>query len=195
MATMDAPTRDPSTTHSPLPPLPKVTLSLWELVPTDRRHYFNRRPGQTFHHRTYEFGSSPQLMPLVRAYLDTCAAGRGVEDFQYVFTLLGSELAGNALHHSRSGQPGGRYTLTCRQFHDGLQLECADQGDPNATNSRCISPLTHSPGGLALDTENGRGLAMVDLLAMAWGDNGFPDARQVWFFLDFGLRSSSWNIV
>ena len=195
MATMDAPTRDPSTTHSPLPPLPKVTLSLWELVPTDRRHYFNRRPGQTFHHRTYEFGSSPQLMPLVRAYLDTCAAGRGVEDFQYVFTLLGSELASNALHHSRSGQPGGRYTLTCRQFHDGLQLECADQGDPNATNSRRISPLTHSPGGLALDTENGRGLAMVDLLAMAWGDNGFLDARQVWFFLDFGLRSSSWNIV
>lgn len=192
MVPMDALTRAPSTYHPSLPPLPEATLPLWDLVPTSQRHYFNHQPPSEFHHRAYEFGSSPQLMPLVRSYLATCAAGHD-ENFQFVFTLLGAELASNAIHHSRSGRVGGRYTLTCRREPDGLHLDCIDQGDPHAHPSRIGEHLTPAPDGLSPDAESGRGLAMIDRLATTWGENGCPQARQVWLYLRSDLSGSQWE--
>ncbi|WP_026122398.1 ATP-binding protein [Nocardiopsis halotolerans] len=180
---------------APMPVLPEVTVSLSELVPPRYRHYFTGRADRA-HYRTrrYDFGGSIQYMPLVRAFLDTCAADRD-RDYRYLFTLLGSELANNALEHSRSGQPFGGYTLTCRRTRTGLRLTCRDEGARDGRTvglgQRCH--LKANPNGLDLSAESGRGLAMVNALATSWGDNGIPDYRQVWFFLAYDLTDNLWN--
>ena len=176
------------------PSLPKAMLPLWELVPAERQHYFNHQPARFFR-RSFELGSSPHLLPLARAFLDTCAADQSSE-FQYVFTLLGNELATNALEHSRSGSPGGHFILTCHRLDSGLYLACADEGNWNTDHALAhVDHLAHFPEGLSLESETGRGLAMINLLATSWGDNGFPSARQVWFYLSFDLAGSSWNTL
>lgn len=176
--------------------LPEVTVPLGELVPQRCRHYFTGRADRA-HYRTrrYDFGGSAQYMPLVRAFLDTCAAERD-RDYRYLFTLLGSELANNALRHSRSGQPFGVYTLTCQRTRNGLYLTCRDQG---ARDGRTVDlgqrpHLTANPNGLDSEAESGRGLAMVNALATSWGDNGVLDYRRVWFFLAYDLADSLWNV-
>ncbi len=114
---------------APMPVLPEVTVPLNELVPPAYRHYFNGQPSRPHYSvRRYDFGSSPQYMPLVRAYLDTCAAQQS-SDYRYLFKLLGSELANNALRHSKSGLPGGSYSLLVARHRDGMTLTCRDQGE------------------------------------------------------------------
>ena len=181
---------------APLAALPEVTVPLGALVPPRVRHYFTGRADRApYRTRRYDFGGSTQYMPLVRAFLDTCAADRD-RDYRYLFTLLGSELANNALKHSRSGEPFGVYTLTCQRHRDGLRLTCRDQGAKqggDALPSGRRSHLSVNPSGPGLDAESGRGLALVDALATSWGDNGIPDHRQVWFFLAYDLTGSRWN--
>jgi anti-sigma regulatory factor (Ser/Thr protein kinase) len=177
------------------PPLPQVTLPLGELVPRRCRHYFNphaRRPHYKV--RSYEFGSLPQLMPLVRAVLDASAAERDA-DYRYLFTLLGSELASNALTHSLSGRPFGTFTLRCERRRTGLYLTCTDQGHPDGrtTPEGRREHLAADPAGLDPDAESGRGLALVDALSTTWGDNGIADHRQVWFFLAYDLTDNRWT--
>ncbi|WP_017604992.1 ATP-binding protein [Nocardiopsis alkaliphila] len=180
---------------APLAVLPEVTVPLGELVPPRVRHYFTGRADRApYRTRRYDFGGSAQYMPLVRAFLDTCAAERD-RDYRYLFTLLGSELANNALEHSRSGEPFGVYTLTCQRHRDGLRLTCRDQGSKQEASvpPGRRSHLSAGPNGLDLAAESGRGLALVDALATSWGDNGIPDYRQVWFFLAYDLTGSRWN--
>ncbi|WP_160050519.1 ATP-binding protein [Nocardiopsis sp. FR4] len=179
----------------PMPPLPEVTVPLGELVPPRCRHYFTGTTDRApYRVRRYDFAGSVQYLPLVRAFLDTCAATRE-EDYRYLFTLLGSELASNALRHSKSGQPFGVYTLTCQRTRTGLRLTCRDQGarDGKTVDFGQRSHLRPNPNGLDLSAESGRGLAMIDALATDWGDNGIPDHRQVWFFLAYDLAGSRWN--
>ncbi|MFV2199177.1 ATP-binding protein [Nocardiopsis sp. LOL_012] len=165
------------------------------MVPPRCRHYFTGRADRA-HYRTrrYDFIGSPRHLPLVRAFLDTCAAERD-RDYRYLFTLLGSELAANALTHSRSGERLGTYTLACTRSRDGLRLTCRDQGARNhrttAVGQR--SYLAPDPAGLDPHAESGRGLALLDTLASAWGDNGQSDYRQVWFFLAYDLTDNPWN--
>ncbi|WP_028648374.1 ATP-binding protein [Nocardiopsis sp. CNT312] len=180
---------------TPLATLPEVTVPLGALVPPRCRHYFTGRTDRA-HYRTrrYDFIGSPRHLPLVRAFLDTCAAEREA-DYRYLFTLLGSELATNALTHSRSGERLGTYTLSCTRSRDGLRLTCRDQGDkhhrPRPLGRR--SYLAPDPGGLDPHAESGRGLALLDALATTWGDNGQSDYRQVWFFLAYDLTDNPWN--
>ncbi|MFJ9557830.1 ATP-binding protein [Nocardiopsis sp. NPDC101807] len=179
---------------APVPPMSEVTIALHELVPYALRHYFNGSPDRPYYRtRRYDFGSSLLFLPLVRAFLDTCAAEQS-SDYRYLFTLLGSELASNALKHSRSGIPGRSYTLLCERKRDGLRLTCRDDGiaKDTATSVHDRSHLTVDPGGLDPSAEAGRGLAMVDALATEWGDNGRPGHRAVWLFLAYGLQGSRW---
>ncbi|GHC90823.1 hypothetical protein GCM10007079_37440 [Nocardiopsis terrae] len=179
---------------APVPPMAEVTIALHELVPHAYRHYFNGRPDRPYYSsRRYDFGASPLLLPLVRAFLDTCAAEQST-DYRYLFTLIGSELASNALTHSRSGLPGRSYTLLCERKRDGLRLTCRDDGIANDTTTGLHDRhyLTPDPGGLDPSAEAGRGLALVDALATDWGDNGRPAHRAVWFFLAYDLKDSAW---
>ncbi|WP_017594985.1 ATP-binding protein [Nocardiopsis potens] len=179
---------------APVPPLPEVTVALDDLIPPGYRHYFNRRPDRPYYStRRYDFPGRPGFLPLVRAFLDTCAAEHD-RDYRYLFTLLGSELATNAIAHSRSGRPGGSYSLVVRRGIGGLTLTCRDDGTvpPGVlTTARDDAPLRPEP--LGIEKARGRGLAMVAVLASAWGDNGRASYRHVWFHLAYDLTGSAWN--
>ncbi|WP_150241179.1 ATP-binding protein [Nocardiopsis quinghaiensis] len=175
--------------------LPEVTVPLGELVPPRCRHYFTGDADvRSYKARCYSFGGSVQYLPLVRAFLNTCAATQP-EDYRYLFTLLGSEIANNAIAHSRSGEPYGTYTLKCERRDGGMKLTCRDQGARNCARAESDrrSYLRARPNGLELSAESGRGLALVNALATSWGDNGIPEYRQVWFFLAYDLTDNLWN--
>ncbi|MBB6122121.1 ATP-binding protein [Nocardiopsis algeriensis] len=181
----------PSTTRAPMPELGQATVPLSCFIRSAHRHYFSgraERPGYRMRH--YEFAGTPAVMPLVRAFLDTCAADQS-SDYRYLFTLLGSELANNAICHSLSGRPGGSYVLKVERNREGLRLTCRDLG---GLCERDVH-LAPSPDGLDLGAESGRGLALVDALASEWGYNGNAQYRSVWFHLAYDLAGSSWNTL
>ena len=172
-----------------------VTVPLTSFVRPLFHHYFSGRAERPqYRVRRYDFAGDTALLPLARAFLDTCAADRDT-DYRYLFTLLGSELAANAIRHSRSGQPGGSYTLEVTRSSSRLRLACRDRGSPrnspyDITGERHLAPV---PGWDAADAVTGRGLALVDSLASEWGDNGRADFRSVWFALDYDLSGSVWG--
>jgi anti-sigma regulatory factor (Ser/Thr protein kinase) len=86
--------------------------------------------------------------------------------------LICSELASNAILHSASSQPGGRFTVRA-EAHEGdyLWIEVEDEGGPwgeQVTTEEC-----------------GRGLHIVSALATSWGVEGDMLARVVWARLDW----------
>jgi hypothetical protein len=179
----------PSSVFAPMPALGEATVPLTSFIRPYHRHYFSGRSERSnYRLRRYDFAGTPILMPLVRAFLDTCAADRST-DYRYLFTLLGSELANNAIRHSLSGHPGGGYTLCVQRRREGLSLVCKDRGRHSGENTR-LAPRVN---GLDPQAESGRGLAMVDALATDWGDNGRAEFRSVWFSLDYDLTGSRWN--
>ncbi|RKS10322.1 histidine kinase-like protein [Nocardiopsis sp. Huas11] len=174
---------------APMPALGEATVPLTSFIQPTHRHYFSGRSERpNYRLRRYDFAGTPAVMPLVRAFLDTCAAAQS-GDYRYLFTLLGSELANNAIRHSLSGRPGGSYTLLVHRSRDGLRLTCHDRGGLRQEDSR----LASKPDGLNLSAESGRGLALVEALATGWGDNGQADFRRVWLYLAFDLAGSRWN--
>ena len=169
-----------------------VTVPLASFIQPMHRHYFSGRPERpNYRVRRYDFPGNPVVMPLVRAFLTTCAATRS-SDYRYLFTLLGSELANNAVRHTRSGLLGGTFSLVVDRHRDGLHLICRDRGPvrPDAESE----PIAH-PRGLDLGAESGRGLAMVDAFATEWGTDGFGNMRRVWCYLAFDFEDSEWETV
>ena len=88
-----------------------------------------------------------------------------------VVELVTSELAGNAVQHSGSGQPGGKFTLHLAAFDDRWTVRVDDAGGPT-------EPLMR--GAAAYEAEAGRGLALVAALSLNWGVVGDQYARAVW---------------
>ena len=174
---------------APVPVQGEATVPLASFIRPFQRHYFSGLPERpNYRARSYDFAGVPALMPLVRAFLDTCAATESA-DYRYLFTLLGSELANNAIRHSLSGHPGGTYTLRVHRNKEGLHLTCHDRGGLRTRNARPAS----ASRGLDPEAESGRGLAIVDALATDWGDNGNAEYRTVWLFLAYDLTRSGWN--
>ncbi|MBE3001352.1 ATP-binding protein [Nocardiopsis sp. HNM0947] len=191
----------------------EVTVPLSSFIRPHHAHYFSgRRDRPHFRHRQYSFPGIPTLLPLVRAFLDTCALtvsssidsqdSQDSREYRYLFTLLGSELATNAIQHSRSGEAGGSFTLVVRRSCEGLHLTCKDHGSPRGVGSPDSAgstvpmprePLSADPSGLKHDHESGRGLALVNALATSWGDNAQPELRKVWFFLARDLDGNPWS--
>ncbi len=80
-----------------------------------------------------------------------------------------SELATNAIEHSNSARPGGRFTVRASRHTGFLRVEVEDDGGP-----------WQEPGGH--DSQRGRGLLIVAALAHAWGVIDGPAGRRVvWF--------------
>ncbi|WP_017624448.1 ATP-binding protein [Nocardiopsis chromatogenes] len=179
---------------TPVPPLPRVTVPLTAFIPPMRRHYFCGAYTGPYTRRRVDVPGMADMLPLVRSFLDTCAAERD-RDYRYLFTLLGSELATNALVHSRSGRPEATYTLIVERGRGGLTLTCRDDGDKRLP-PRVMAPERAylRPSGLtsASSGEAGRGLALVDALSTTWGDNGWATHRNVWFHLSFDMEGSAW---
>ncbi|MFI6818724.1 ATP-binding protein [Nonomuraea sp. NPDC050328] len=88
--------------------------------------------------------------------------------------LIVSELATNAIRHSHSGRPGGRFVVTLEVVGSSLRVEVRDEGGPRRP---MLFPLcTTEPGG--------RGLAIVSELSAKWGVAGDDYGRTVWAVLE-----------
>ena len=86
--------------------------------------------------------------------------------------LCVSELATNAVLHSRSGRPGGRFTVRAAVRAGSVRVEVTDEG----------GPWGHERDG---DGQSGRGLVIVGKLAGRWGRDEGGAGRTVWFEIDW----------
>jgi hypothetical protein len=85
--------------------------------------------------------------------------------------LCASELAANAILHSQSGQPGGKFTVRAEFNPDGsVRIEVEDQGGPWTPRA---------PG-----TAHRHGLDIIHALAADWGIDGDYRTRTIWIRLD-----------
>lgn len=87
-----------------------------------------------------------------------------------VAQLVASELAGNAVKHSRSGQPGGVFTVHLAAFEDRWRIRVDDGGGPDEPSVKTEAD----------QDEAGRGLVLVAALSVEWGVLGDHYARAVW---------------
>ena len=174
-----------------VPTLTTTENDVFARVPDEYRHYFNGRVPVPFTKRRWEFAGEPVSVPLVRAFLETCAAGRDAE-YRYVLALLGAELATNAIRHSRSGEPGQSFVVRVDRGPNGMTVTCRDNGMPTSAIEKGGGRLFAAVPEERLTAEDGRGLALIDSFATTWGDNGHPSIRKVWFHLAYDLTGSSW---
>jgi serine/threonine-protein kinase RsbW len=86
--------------------------------------------------------------------------------------LLVSELATNALEHTSTGN-GGQFEVTIYRDKPSLLIGVTDNG----------SDRTPAPGTLNPESETGRGLGLVELIAHRWGHCRGKHGRTVWFEL------------
>ena len=127
--------------------------------------------------RTFE--GRPEHLTTVREFTRYVAGDRDGAD---LMEMVASELAGNAIQHSQSGGPGGRFMLQVLDFRDRWQIRVIDEGGPTVPH---ICELTSFESADDLDklgdeAEAGRGLAMVAAVSSAWGVAGDQKAREVW---------------
>ncbi|MFD3836308.1 ATP-binding protein [Streptomyces sp. NPDC058642] len=117
-------------------------------------------------------GPGRSSVRLARAAVRTWLAEYGIQGQAEIAELLVSELATNAVVHAR-----GRYRLTLSLTAGRLRCTVADEGPGLAG--------THGEGSDE-DSENGRGLLLVDALADRWGSGCVEDGvgKEVWFELE-----------
>jgi serine/threonine-protein kinase RsbW len=99
------------------------------------------------------FPATPQQVGEARRFLAGILDGRSAADDA---VLCLSELASNAVLHSRSAIPGAQFTVRATLKNAQLRVEVSDDGGP-----------WHSPDG-GEDQQHGRGLGIVSCLATAW---------------------------
>jgi anti-sigma regulatory factor (Ser/Thr protein kinase) len=85
--------------------------------------------------------------------------------------LVASELAGNAIQHTDSGEPGGSFTLHLATFADHWTVRVDDAG---GVSEPCVQLND------GFEDEAGRGLALVAAVSKSWGVLGDQYARAVW---------------
>jgi anti-sigma regulatory factor (Ser/Thr protein kinase)/DNA-binding XRE family transcriptional regulator len=116
------------------------------------------------------FPATPQQVGEARRFLAAIVEGRSAVD-DAVHCL--SELASNAVLHSRSSAPGAQFTVRATLKNDQLRVEVSDDGGP-----------WHWPDG-GDDQQHGRGLVIVSRLTTAWGRAGTPDTGwTVWYTIN-----------
>ena len=109
----------------------------------------------------------------VREFLTRTGHGEGALDDA---ELAGSELATNALLHSRSGQSGGVMTLFIRSDSSRLRVAVADQG--------ARDPVDSEGHGRADGDDYGRGKLIVDSCATRSGEYWSEATHVAWFEID-----------
>jgi anti-sigma regulatory factor (Ser/Thr protein kinase) len=105
-----------------------------------------------------------QVRAWIEGILPACDA---LEDL----VLIASELASNAVTHTRSGQDNARFTVDVTWSADRARVVVGDKGSDEVPDS--ANPDEN-------DAETGRGLLLVGALSAAWGMAGNADARWVW---------------
>ena len=118
------------------------------------------------------FRGSAECLSEVRRFTAAVLGDRPGVD---LVVLAASELAGNAILHTASGDPGGQFVVHIAAFADRWQVRVDDAGGPD-------HPRVHENGCAELCdlAEAGRGLAMVAAVSRAWGVLGDKYSRAVW---------------
>jgi anti-sigma regulatory factor (Ser/Thr protein kinase) len=97
-------------------------------------------------------------------------------------TLAVSELASNAVKHTHSGRPGGRYALAVQVTAAEVWVTVVDQGGPRCPRlPRDADPTADLCADLL--AEGGRGLAALRRMGGRVGWEGGPTGRRVWVAL------------
>jgi anti-sigma regulatory factor (Ser/Thr protein kinase) len=112
-----------------------------------------------------EAGQVREARRFLAGLLDGCPAGDDA-------LLCVSELATNAVLHSRSGGPGGRFTVIAAVQAGRLRVGVTDEGGAWGQG--------RDGGG-----QSGRGLLIVGQLATRWGRDDGGAGRTVWFEIDW----------
>ncbi|GAA3526613.1 hypothetical protein GCM10022419_001640 [Nonomuraea rosea] len=89
--------------------------------------------------------------------------------------LVVSELATNAIRHTRSGLPGGRFGVTLHAGSTLLIVAVHDEGSPTTPHLREADD----------EDQSGRGLYLVETLSARWGVHGDHAGRTVWALIPF----------
>lgn len=120
-------------------------------------------------HYCVQLSASDRGVPRARREVERLLRTWDIGELADIATLLLSELLTNVLIHVG---PGTWHSLMVR--HDGANLR-VEVRDP--------SPRLPASRGGGVDDEFGRGLALVDCLAHAWGADALPNGKVVWFTL------------
>jgi DNA-binding NarL/FixJ family response regulator len=116
---------------------------------------------------TATFARHPASAGRARAFARDAMTSAGAADDSLVETvqLLLSELVTNAIVHA-SSEP----TVAISLLADRVHIEIVD------STTTAVRPRT-----ARADEESGRGLGIVEMLALAWGTTPLPGGKVVWF--------------
>lgn len=146
-----------------------LQLSGEPLPDPDPRYGASLQPPWGAGHLSVEYDPRPSAVREARAEVRRQLEGWGfteADDVVDTAELLVSELCTNALLHSAS-----RFTLTLSAAHGLLRCEVADSG-------------RRTPQVLEAGTsESGRGMFLVEALALRWGCHQDGPGKTVWFEL------------
>ncbi|MFF5265473.1 ATP-binding protein [Actinomadura viridis] len=91
----------------------------------------------------------------------------------FVISLLGTELATNAVRHTASGRRSGHFEISVDANDERVWIGVVDQGAATKPS------LMHPDNG----ADSGRGLGLVDDLADHWGVEEIAGGCLVWFLV------------
>jgi hypothetical protein len=124
------------------------------------------------------FRGEPSQVSKARSWLAALLPPCEPLDDLLVFT---SELASNAVTHTRSGLPGGWFTVEVTWSPNAARVVVGDQGSDETPISKPGPPADD-------DLETGRGLLLIDAMSAAWGTAGDASARWLWADVDWRSR-------
>ncbi|MFF5208885.1 ATP-binding protein [Streptosporangium sp. NPDC000396] len=121
-----------------------------------------------------EFPGEGASIPEARVWARELLGGRVAAPILDDVLLLLSEVVTNAVTHSDSGRTlDGRVTVYVTRAPGVIHVEVVDDG------SATSAPAVQTP---EADSDGGRGLWLVDLIATAWGSHHDDEAGgSVWF--------------
>lgn len=114
-----------------------------------------------------EFECAPQSVRAARDFLRAALAAWDCDDEDQVAALLTTEIVTNAILHARSA-----YRVAVEYVPPEVTVEVWD-ADPTP-------PARRAAGN---GSETGRGLALIEALALRWGSRSEAQGKSVWFVL------------
>jgi anti-sigma regulatory factor (Ser/Thr protein kinase) len=127
--------------------------------------------GQDAHQASVVLEADPTAPRAARGFVAAALRSWGLTEYADTACLLTSELVTNAVRHGR-----GPVGLRISRRHPQTVVEVRDHGEGEVSRSQ--GPVT--------ETESGRGLAIVELLADHWGVVPGDEGKTVWFVLSNG---------
>jgi hypothetical protein len=119
------------------------------------------------------FGPDPTNVASARHFVGGALAGCGLDPSEVC--LLTGEVVSNAILHA-----GTHFTVTVKCSAKQVRVEVLD-----------MNPRMPLRNPATVDSVDGRGLALVQDLAQAWGVDSTPSEKTVWFELAAQAMASS----